>query len=167
MDTLWLLTEVIGSFHTDGKPGVGLPLSNLTSQLLVNIYMNVFDHFMKRNLKAMHYIRYADDFVVLHERREYLEHLLPQIAAFLESQLRLTLHPNKVTIATIASGVDFLGCVHFPNHRVLRTTTKRRMMKNLSTSNKEGSTTSYLGILKHGNAHGLSKIIQSKHYALV
>lgn len=161
-DSLWLLAEVIGSFHTDGKPGVGLPLGNLTSQLLVNIYMNMFDHFVKRRLKATHYIRYADDFVVLHERREYLEHLLPQIAAFLEARLRLALHPNKVSITTIASGVDFLGWVHFPNHRVLRTTTKRRMMKNIGGESGKESVSSYLGMLKHGNGHKLGKIVQSK-----
>ncbi len=161
-DTLWLLAAVIGSFHTDARLGVGLPLGNLTSQLLVNIYMNVFDHFMKRNLKATHYIRYADDFVLLDERKEYLENLLPQITAFLESLLRLALHPNKVSIATIASGVDFLGWVHFPHQRVLRTTTKRRMMNNLGTESKEESVSSYLGMLSHGNTHKISEVVRSK-----
>ena len=112
-DVLWLLTEVIESFHTDGKPGIGLPLGNLTSQPLVNIYMNVFDHFVKRKLKVAYYIRYADDFVILHERKEYLEGLLPRVALFLHDSLRLTLRLDKVFITTMASGVDFLGWVHF------------------------------------------------------
>ena len=51
-DMLWLLGEVIDSFHSEGKRGVGLPLGNLTSQLLVNIYMNEFDHFAKRDEMA-------------------------------------------------------------------------------------------------------------------
>ena len=161
-DVIWLLAEVIKSFQTDGRPGIGLPLGNLTSQLLVNIYMNVFDHFVKRNLKTAHYIRYADDFVILHESREYLEHLLSHIAVFLESRLHLALHPSKVSIATIASGVDFLGWVHFPNHRVLRTTTKRRMMKNLEGESRKESVSSYLGMLSDGNAHKLSRIILSR-----
>lgn len=60
---LWLLNEVIESF--EAKPGKGLPLGNLTSQLLVNVYMHEFDQFAKHKLKAKHYIRYADDAVVL------------------------------------------------------------------------------------------------------
>ena len=58
---LWLLRNIIDSFHV--KSDVGLPLGNLTSQLLVNIYMNEFDQFMKHKLKTEYYIRYADDFV--------------------------------------------------------------------------------------------------------
>lgn len=160
---LWLLTEVIESFHTDGELGVGLPLGNLTSQLLVNIYMNIFDHFMKRKLKVSYYIRYADDFVILHERREYLEGLLPRITQFLAETLHLTLHPDKVFIATLASGVDFLGWVHFPQHRVLRTTTKRRMLRKLGQNSKKASRSSYLGILGHGDAHELAEVIRSNH----
>ena len=62
-DTLWLLSEIIRSFYST-EPGKGLPLGNLTSQLLVNIYMNNFDQFVKHKLKAKYYIRYADDFVI-------------------------------------------------------------------------------------------------------
>lgn len=64
-DLFWLLEQVIQSFHTAGRPGTGLPLGNLTSQLFINMYMNEFDHFVKRTLKVQHYIRYADDFVLL------------------------------------------------------------------------------------------------------
>jgi len=159
-DTLWLLGEVIGSFRTNGKPGVGLPLGNLTSQLLVNIYMNEFDNFIKRHLKVRHYIRYADDFVILHEKRKYLESILPKISEFLETRLKLQLHPEKVFIKTLASGVDFLGWVHFPDHRVLRAATKRRMFRKLAQNRKEETKDSYLGMLSHGNAHGLAKIIE-------
>ncbi|MFA5933808.1 MAG: RNA-directed DNA polymerase [Candidatus Paceibacterota bacterium] len=52
-----------------------LPLGDLTSQLLVNIYMNEFDQFMKHDLKTKYYIRYADDFVILSENKDYLENL--------------------------------------------------------------------------------------------
>jgi len=63
-NALWLLAQIIGSFQTENKIGIGLPLGNLTSQLLVNIYMNKLDHFIKRELKIKFYIRYADDFVI-------------------------------------------------------------------------------------------------------
>ena len=169
-DILWLLGQVIDSFETQNlstwqvdkfKTGKGLPLGNLTSQLLVNIYMNEFDQFMKRELKVKYYIRYADDFVILQNDKTELENLLPKISKFLSESLKLSLHPDKVFIKTIASGVDFLGWVHFPEHRVLRTTTKRRMLKNLQENPKKESRQSYLGMLKHGNSYKLSKKVDS------
>ena len=156
--TLSLLQNVIESFHSTA-PGKGLPLGNLTSQLLVNIYMNEFDQFMKHKLKARRYIRYADDFVILSSDRVWLVSLLPCIRDFLYEELKLKLHPNKVSFSTLASGVDFLGWVHFSDHRVLRTSTKRRMLKALVENPTEGRVASYRGMLSHGNAHELSKQI--------
>ncbi|MFZ4648582.1 MAG: reverse transcriptase/maturase family protein [Patescibacteria group bacterium] len=126
---LWLFGQVIDSFHTSGKTGVGLPLGNLTSQLLVNIYMNEFDQFVKRDLKVIHYLRYADDFLFFSNDKKYLENLRPKLDDFLEQRLKLSMHPKKVFLTTLASGVDFLGWVHFPEHLVLRTVTKKRMFR--------------------------------------
>ncbi|MGB4942544.1 MAG: reverse transcriptase/maturase family protein, partial [Candidatus Moraniibacteriota bacterium] len=145
-DTLWLLERVITSFDS-GTPGRGLPLGNLTSQLLINIYLNELDQFVKQQLKAKYYIRYADDFVVFSKNKDELKNILILMDVFLRLNLCFELHPDKVFIKTIASGVDFLGWVHFPDHRVLRTTTKRRMFRRLSEKNIE----SYLGLLSHGN----------------
>src|SRR3989344_1342327 len=105
----------------------GLPLGNLTSQLLTNIYMKEFDQFVKHGLKIKYYIRYADDFVVFANTKEELENTLRLFESFLQEKLKLNLHPDKVFIKTLSSGVDFLGWVHFTDHRVLRTATKRRM----------------------------------------
>ena len=149
----WLLHEIIESFSS--APGVGLPLGNLTSQLFVNIYMNEFDQFVKHVLKVKCYVRYADDFVIFSPNREWLEIVLSEMRTFLENRLKLELHPRKVSIETISSGVDFLGWVHFPDHRVLRTATKRRMMKKLELNRKPESIQSYRGLLSHGNAYGL------------
>ena len=149
MDVNWLLEQVIHSFNTAGQTGVGLPLGNLTSQLLVNIYMNKFDQFIKRKLKIKYYLRYADDFVIFHTDKQFLETLVPKISEFLKRELKLSLNMTKVFIKTAASGVDFLGWVHFPNCRILRTSTKKRMLKKLNQDNLS----SYLGLLKHGNTH--------------
>ena len=156
-DTVSLMKEIIRSFHTEGETNVGLPLGNLTSQLLVNIYMNEFDQFLKRKLKVRYCVRYADDFVILHESKEYLVNLLPEISVFLASRLKLSLHPDKVFIKTFASGVDFLGWVHFPDHRVLRTTTKKRMFRRVEASSNELSIASYQGLLSHGDANKLGR----------
>jgi retron-type reverse transcriptase len=154
-----LVANIVGSFNS-GTIGKGLPLGNLTSQLLVNIYMNEFDQFMKHKLKSRHYIRYADDFVILSHDRSYLVKTLPYMEVFLRNRLKLEMHPNKVSISTLASGVDFLGWVHFPDHRVLRTATKKRMFRTLE--NSEGRPVvlnSYLGMLSHGNARKLQEEI--------
>ena len=175
-DTLKLLSNIIDSFCAlvvdsppikgempTGRGGLGLPLGNLTSQLLVNIYMNEFDQYMKHKLKIKYYIRYADDFVILSNDKNYLEDLIKIISEFLNQNLKLQLHPDKVFIKTIFSGVDFLGWVHFPHHRVLRTATKKRMFRNLKANKyKEESVNSYLGMLGHGNAKKLKNNILNK-----
>jgi len=149
---LWLLQKVIESFFAR-RPGVGLPLGNLTSQLFCNIYMNEFDQFVKHRLKAKYYIRYADDFVLFSESRNWLEQQISPIRDFLSEKMRLALHPDKVFIKTVASGVDFLGWVNFPDHRVLRTATKRRMIRRIQESHTPESLQSYLGLLRHGNTY--------------
>ena len=153
-DIIWLLKEVIGSFNS-GRPDVGLPLGNLTSQLFANIYMNKFDQFMKYRIRANHYIRYADDFVILSDDKKWLKGLVVSIGEFLHTVLELDLHPDKISIKTLNSGVDFLGWVNFPDHRILRTTTKRRMFKKVEASKNSATVNSYLGLLGHGNAQGL------------
>lgn len=161
-DILWLLSVIIGSFSS-GVKSVGLPLGNLTSQLLVNVYMNEFDQFVKHKLKAKYYIRYADDFVVLSEDCAYLDTVLGAMQEFLRTDLKLSMHPNKISITTIASGVDFLGWVHFSDHRVLRTTTKKRMFKGIKLKEgKEETVQSYIGLLGHGNAWKLQQDVRSK-----
>ncbi len=153
-----LIKGIVHSFNS-GTAGKGLPLGNLTSQLLVNIYMNEFDQFMKHTLNARCYIRYADDFVVLSHDKSHLFKTLPYMVVFLHDKLKLELHPDKVFISTLASGVDFLGWVHFPDHRVLRTSTKRRMLKAIDGNSSEETASSYRGLLSHGNAHKLSRLI--------
>jgi retron-type reverse transcriptase len=157
-EIIGLLREVIESFSSI-SPGVGLPLGNLTSQLLVNVYMNEFDQFIKHELRAAYYIRYADDFVIFSSNRAWLETILPEISNFLINRLRLTLHPKKVSLKTLASGIDFLGWVHFPDHCVLRTATKRRMMKQIISHPTAETIASYRGMLSHGNARKLEKLV--------
>jgi len=155
------LKEVIHSFNTKNKINIGLPLGNLTSQLFINIYMNKFDQFAKHKLKMKCYIRYADDFVIFSEDKKLLENMISEIKEFLEKELKLELHPDKVFIKTLASGMDFLGWVNFTDHRVLRTATKRRMFRKLNENNSKLETlNSYLGMLGHGNGQKLETFLK-------
>ncbi len=152
---LKLLEKIIKSFNI--IPGRGLPLGNLTSQLFANICLNEFDQFVKHKLKAKYYLRYADDFVLLSSSRAWLANQIPRVQKFLQRNLFLKLHPEKVFIQTLFSGLDFLGWVHFPHHRVLRSTTKRRLLRRLKTHNTQETLQSYLGLLAHGNSFKLQQ----------
>lgn len=162
-----LLRTIVGSYRTslDFERGRGIPIGNLTSQLFANVYLGEFDQFMKHKLKVKHYARYTDDFFVVSTDRAYLENLLLPIADFLKSALLLELHPNKSILRPICQGMDFLGYVVFPKYRLLRTQTKRRLMRKLESRRKdfetgvisrptfEASLNSYLGVLSHANAY--------------
>jgi retron-type reverse transcriptase len=141
-----LLKEIIFSFEPNG-----LPLGNLTSQLFANVYLNEFDQFVKHKLKVKHYVRYADDFVIFSKDRNYLEDMILEIKYFLENKLKLQLHPKKIFIKTLHSGVDFLGWVNFSDHRILRVNTKKRMLRIIKKNPSIETLNSYLGLLKHGN----------------
>ena len=161
-----VLRKIICSFDS-GRPVRGLPLGNLTSQLFANVYMNEFDQFAKHGAKVKYYIRYADDFVVFSENRKYVEHLIPKFQDFLKKRLNLALHPDKFFIKTLSSGMDFLGWVHFSDHRILRRATKNKMLRNLRKNPKIESLNSYAGLLKHGNAGKIKESIISLFYETI
>lgn len=131
---LGLLEKIISSFKT-GFENKGLPLGNLTSQLFANVYLNKFDQFVKHKLKIKYYIRYTDDFVLMLEDKEQLKTQVYLIQDFLANNLKLELHPNKLFLEAVSSGVDFLGWVHFSGHRVLRGATRKRMFRKLKINN--------------------------------
>jgi len=157
-----LCSNVIDSFSST-RDGVGIPLGNLTSQLFINIYLNELDQFIKHERCARYYIRYADDFVSMSHNRSHLESLIDPIRDFAQLRLRLSIHEDKQFLRTVASGVDFLGWVHFPDHRVLRTSTKRRMFRTLhENGGRDASVESYVGLLMHGNGYQLQKQITNR-----
>lgn len=136
----------------------GLPLGNVTSQLFANIYLNELDQFVKRKLKIKFYLRYCDDFIILNKDRDSLTECYQGIEYFLETKLRLTIHEHKTSIRKYRQGIDFLGYVLLPNHRMLRTKTKRRIFKKFEKHElSENSIQSYLAVLKHCDSHGLKK----------
>ena len=157
-------------------PNKGIPIGNLTSQIFANIYMNELDQFVKHTLKIKNYARYTDDFVIVSEDKSYLESLLPKLQLFLDKRLNLEIHPNKVSIIKSHRGVDFLGYVLFSHHKLLRTKTKRRIIRNLkdkvllsenkpiSEENLEHSLQSYLGVLSHANTYKLSNWLKNQYW---
>jgi len=163
---LWLLDNVIDSYHNKKQKGVGLPLGNLTSQLFANVYMNVFDQWVKHRLKAKHYIRYADDFVFFGTDKTQLHSLIEPVRIFLLNELNLTLHPKKISQKTLYSGMDFLGWVNFSQYKKLRCKTKERMFRKLADKPKDEVFQSYLGLLSHGNTYQIEKDLRNLYWLL-
>lgn len=73
----------------------GLPIGNLSSQFFANVYLDELDQFVKHRLRARHYVRYVDDFVLLHESPQQLLAWRDAIERRLDERLRLELNPVK------------------------------------------------------------------------
>jgi len=113
-----------------------MPLGNLTSQFFANVYLNELDYFVKHKIKAKYYIRYVDDFVILHNSREQLEIWEEQIDNFLKEKLKLELHPQKSRVIALSRGVDFVGFRNFYHHRLLRKRNVRNILNKVDEYKK-------------------------------
>lgn len=132
------------------------------------MYLHELDWFVKNELGAPRYMRYADDFLLVHADATVLRGWLERIGSFLRTRLLLDLHPKKVSIQSVYRGVDTLGYVILPGHTVLRTRTKHRAASRIIQAGRHmlagemsetamGQVTqSYLGMLRHASAHRLA-----------
>jgi len=171
-DVRQLLVALVDSFQTDSQfddlfaadsmyrrtAAKGMPIGNLSSQLLANIYLNDFDHWMKESLRVRHYIRYVDDMVILGESSEQLRVIGAQIVEKLAAD-GLTIHPRKIRLAPVAAGIPFLGYVTWPDHISAGTYMRRRYLQRLRQHEASGrdrteSLLSYRAMLAHtGTIH--------------
>ena len=156
------------------KPGYGLPIGNLTSQVFANVYMSSLDHFVKHELGIRYYGRYVDDFVLVHTNKAYLKSLIPIISKFLKTELHLKLHPKKIYLQHYSKGVSYIGGFIKPNRIYVSKRTKGNFYEAIHKQNKliENATNpskaekllflstmnSYLGILRHFKSYKLCKL---------
>ena len=159
-------------------PDCGLPIGNLSSQVFANFYLNVFDHFVKHDLGMKYYGRYVDDFVLVHESREYLASLIPVIRKFLDDELALELHPKKIYLQHFSHGVSYLGAVIKPNRVYVGKRTKGNFYDAIMRHNAvvagrvpsiaeceafRASVNSYLGVMGHFDTRRLRRSMVSKN----
>ena len=99
------------------KPGKGIVIGNLTSQLLSNIFMDQADRFIKYHLGYNHYGRYVDDFYIAVPAYQYMQAKrdVSVVESYLEENLQLRLHPNKRLYRRVDQGIPFLGTVVYPH----------------------------------------------------
>lgn len=97
--------RVIDSFDTDK----GLGLGSQISQLCALSYLDPIDHFIKDKLKIKYYVRYMDDFILLHNDKQYLRQCLELIKEQLK-KLKISINTKKTQIYKLNSYlVTFLG----------------------------------------------------------
>jgi retron-type reverse transcriptase len=188
---MWLFDTIINSEDTAfGLPlgkipvaestrlyDVGMPIGNLTSQMMANIYMNEVDQYCKRKLRIRCYMRYMDDMLILSESKERLHEYKRLVEQFLNEKLKLELN-NKTAIRPCSLGIEFCGYRVWVDHIKLRKSTALRMKRRLNHVREQYSKgkislekanevlTSYLGLMSHCDSYRLkSKIL--KDYVLV
>ena len=125
-ELLFLLRKILAN-HESKESGKGMPLGNLTSQFLANVYLNELDQFVKKQLKAKYYIRYVDDFIILHNDKYILSCYKEKLEKFLNDNLSLRLNQDKSKIEPLARGVQFLGFRTFYYHKILKKKNTRRI----------------------------------------
>lgn len=129
----------------------GLPIGNLSSQFFANVYLDVLDQHVKHVIHARHYIRYVDDFVILHESPEFLNDALRHIERFLSDRLSLHLNPAKTILQPVARGIDFVGQVVKPWRRTIRRRTFRSALRRIEQTPAHrlvSTANSYFGTLR-------------------
>jgi len=129
---IWLISQILENYSSK-KSRVGMPLGNLTSQFFANIYLNELDYFVKHTLREKYYIRYVDDFIILHKSKIQLKIWKLRIDKFLQERLKLDLHPDKSKVIPISKGIDFVGFRNFYHFKLLR---KRNTHKIIYKLNK-------------------------------
>jgi retron-type reverse transcriptase len=126
---IWLVKRILDN-HDFKVLGKGMPIGNLTSQFFANVYLNELDYFVKQKLRAKYYLRYVDDFVILHRNKEVLENYKKQINEFLKT-LKLELHPEKSKVISLHNGVNLLGFRIFYYYKLPRNSNIRKFEKKL------------------------------------
>jgi len=133
----------------------GLPIGNLSSQFFANVYLNGLDQFIKHQVGARRYVRYVDDFILLHESTAWLRDAHDAIEAFLPERLGANLNPRKTILQPIARGIDFVGHIVKPWRREVRpriVTAALRRIEDMPAPDVVQAVNSYMGLLRQSPA---------------
>ena len=95
--------------YIDYEYGKGLPIGNMTSQFLSIFYLHRLDHYIVHNLGLKYYVRYMDDFIILHNDKGYLKECLEKIKKRIRGYYGLEINGKKTKISNIKDGILFLG----------------------------------------------------------
>jgi len=156
---------------------IGLPIGNLTSQVFGNVYLNDFDHYVKKKLKIKYYGRYVDDMLLVHRDKQFLKSIIPKLQEKV-AQVGLRLHTNKIVLNSVNEGIPFLGQIIKPHRTYIGNRTKNNFYQAIHEINKvmavlpqftwqqlcdiRATLNSYLGYMQHTNSFNLRKSMLGK-----
>jgi retron-type reverse transcriptase len=168
--TLELVDFVIDSSPCESR-GVGILPGSILNQIAANVYLHELDRYTKHTLKADRYMRYIDDFIIIHHNKEYLHIALRKIELFLENELSLRLN-SKTQIFPVTKqngrALDYLGYrVQAHSKRLRKSSVKsiktkiRKHAKGIiSDKDMKNMIASWLGHAKHADTQGLVKSLK-------
>jgi retron-type reverse transcriptase len=133
--------------------GHGLPIGNLSSQFFANVLLDDLDQHVKHQVRAPHYVRYVDDFIVLHDNAQWLNRARASIEGKLEG-LHLALNPRKTILQPVERGIDFVGHLVKPWRRITRPRTLHVALDRLHdmpAQDLHQSANSYFGLLRQAS----------------
>lgn len=115
---------------------IGVGLGSQVTQTTQITLLDALDHYITEVLGIKVYVRYMDDFILVHESKEYLKHCKQKIAEFLiPYRLRLN---NKTQLFPVNRGMIMLhwhirvtdtGKVIIRKHRIVLNREKRKLRK--------------------------------------
>lgn len=172
---MWDLIPANKSLFTNDT-NLGLPIGNLTSQLLANFFLSYFDWFIVKVLKFEHYVRYVDDFSIVTDDKQRLLDAVPLFRDFLKQELHITLHPDKIYIQHVTKGIKFVGqqlkydrkyvanrtVAHFYQTIMKYNAIARRDKCEDHLEKFRSSINSYLGFFRDGNNYATKRRLMSK-----
>jgi RNA-directed DNA polymerase len=136
--------------------GTGLPIGNLSSQFFANVLLDDLDQRMKHQVRAPHYVRYVDDFILVHRDPQFLSSALRDVEAWLPERLHVRLNPSKTILQPVDRGIDFVGHVLKPWHRSTRKKTITRAIERIEFTPRDelrAVANSYFGLLRQADSH--------------
>lgn len=151
-------------FGSDGR--TGLPIGNLTSQLLALLFLDPLDHLVTGDWRVPHFGRYVDDMVLVHPSEEHLLKTRQLIEQWLSGH-GLRLHPRKMYLQHYGKGVMFVGGMIKPGRKYISHRTRGRLYARIYQYNQQlaaaaptheqlegmvATINSYLGMMCHYNA---------------
>lgn len=148
------LIDLMMAFAGDGERG--LYIGNLLSQFYGLVYLDRFDHWIKRTMKQKRYVRYVDDFVVLGMNRDEAMRFKEQCETYLKETLNLEL--SKWNVSKIKRGCNFVGFRTWKKTRFVR----KHSLHNFSRALRDGKHESIVSIMGNAKNTATYKYFQTK-----
>lgn len=151
----------------------GLPLGYYTSQWLANFMLQPLDHYIKEELKAVHYIRYMDDMVVFGKNKKELHRMQQSIETYLRERFNLQMKNNwqvyrfdyfdRKTKKRKGRPLDFMGFEFWRDKTILRESIMLRCTRKVNRIRKKDRITwydatailSYMGYVTHTDTYAM------------